>query len=96
MLAIWITTDSLLHSNVLVWYDEEVPRSEHIKSENIKVFRAIKFFALVPVSNFEMVCSMLAVSCALDLDAEQDAVVVQDEVIGQEVADWYRDPEATA
>jgi len=96
MRAVRVTAHGLLRSDVLVRYDKEVTRSKDIQSEDIEVVSAVELLAPAAIAYLEVVGVVLLVGCALDLDAEQDAVIVQNKVIRQEVADGYRDPEATA
>lgn len=76
MAAIWIAADSFLHSNVLMWDDKEVSAPKDIKGKDIKIVGAIQLLALMAVANFKMIGSMLAIGCALHLNAKQDAIVV--------------------
>jgi len=82
MHAVGVAADGLLVAYVCVRYHEEVPRSEHIQSKDIEVVSAVELLALAAIAYLEVVGVVLLVGRALDLDAEQDAVVVQDEVIG--------------
>jgi len=82
MHAVGVTAHGLLVADVCVRYHEEVPRSEHIQSEDIEVVSAVELLALSAVAYLEVIGVVLLVGRALHLDAEQDTVVVQDEVIG--------------
>ena len=96
MRAVRVTAHGLLRSDVLVRYDEEVTRSKDIESKDIQVIGRVEFLRPVTIANLEVVGVVLFVGGTLYLYAEQDAIVVQNEVIGKEVTDGHAHTKASA
>jgi len=96
MRAVRVTAHGLLRSDVLVRYDKEVTRSEYIQSKDIQVIGRVEFLCPSTIANLEVVGVVLFVGGTLDLHAEQDAIVVQNEVIGHEVTDGHTHAKASA
>ena len=96
MRAVRVTAHGLLRSDVLVRYDKEVTRSEYIQSKDIQVIGRVEFLRPVTIANLEVVGVVLFVGGTLYLYAEQDAIVVQNEVIGKEVTDGHTHAKASA
>ena len=96
MRAVRVAAHGLLRSDVLVRDDKEVTRSKDIQSKDIQVIGRVEFLRPSTIANLEVIGVVLFVGGALDLYAEQDAIVVQNEVIGHEVTDGHTHAKASA
>ena len=96
MRAVRVTAHGLLRSDVLVRYDKEVTRSEYIQSKDIQVIGRVEFLRPVAIANLEVIGVVLFVGGTLYLYAEQDAIVVQNEVIGKKITDGHAHTKASA
>lgn len=94
--AVRVTAHGLLVADVCVRYHEEVTRAEDVQREDINILRGVELLALLSAANLKVIGVVLSEGRALDLYAEQNAIAVKDEVIGQEVADGHRHAEASA